>query len=489
VAGQLIGVRFNHIGGSVQTRYFHRDNLGSVVAITDESHTVVQRIAYDVWGKVRLPSGAPDNGNTLNPLTTRGFTGQERLGDVGLVHMNGRVYDPITAKFTSADPFVQDPTNPQSWNRYAYVQNNPLAFTDPSGYFLGGFFHSIGNFFAHVFRAIGAVFREVPILGTIVEIAAAIACGPYGPICAGLAAAFVTGVSSGKIGLALKAGLIAAAVAYANVEIGGLTTPTPGGEGIEAEPTIFGSTSTAFGGINSIANIGLHAALGCAQNLASDGKGCGPGALAGGLSAASGPVFEDLGIKDEGALIGHAVVGGLASVAGGGKFANGALTGAFDYLFNYLQHKPGFDIVNLSPEQTNKLLDVAQDWAEADVPYVYGGKTLSGADCSGSVCAIFSGAGIGIGNNGYVSSGALPGYAATAGTPLVQVTDGLPEIGDIVLWPGHVAIYEGLINGVPYVYSATHTGGEPFGNFPLSYYKSNGPPTFYRYQQYQPSGQ
>mgnify|MGYP001305478865 CR=1 FL=1 len=48
--------------------------------------------------------------------------------------MNGRVYDPELGRFMSADPFVQAPHNTQSYNRYSYVFNNPLSFTDPNGY-------------------------------------------------------------------------------------------------------------------------------------------------------------------------------------------------------------------------------------------------------------------------------------------------------------------------------------------------------------------
>ena len=51
------------------------------------------------------------------------------VDSVGLVHMNGRVYDPELGRFLSADPHVQDATNLQSWNRYAYVLNNPLSHT------------------------------------------------------------------------------------------------------------------------------------------------------------------------------------------------------------------------------------------------------------------------------------------------------------------------------------------------------------------------
>ena len=66
--------------------------------------------------------------------TTDGFTGHEMLDDFGLIHMNGRVYDPAIGRFLSADPFVQAPENSQSFNRYSYVMNNPLSLVDPSGY-------------------------------------------------------------------------------------------------------------------------------------------------------------------------------------------------------------------------------------------------------------------------------------------------------------------------------------------------------------------
>jgi len=56
------------------------------------------------------------------------------LDNLNLTHMNGRVYDQITGRFLSADPFVQDPFNGQSLNRYSYVFNNPLRFIDPSGF-------------------------------------------------------------------------------------------------------------------------------------------------------------------------------------------------------------------------------------------------------------------------------------------------------------------------------------------------------------------
>jgi RHS repeat-associated protein len=104
---------------TVATRYFHTDNLGSISVMTNDTGAVVERDGYDAWGKRRFASGADDTNNTLtSPRPPRGFTGQEELSDVGLVHLNGRVYDPLLARMTSADPMVPDPLNGQAWNRY-----------------------------------------------------------------------------------------------------------------------------------------------------------------------------------------------------------------------------------------------------------------------------------------------------------------------------------------------------------------------------------
>src|SRR5690606_31089850 len=64
----------------------------------------------------------------------RGYTGHEHMDEVGLIHMNGRVYDGKLARFVQADPIIQDPLRVQSLNRYSYVWNNPLNATDPSGF-------------------------------------------------------------------------------------------------------------------------------------------------------------------------------------------------------------------------------------------------------------------------------------------------------------------------------------------------------------------
>ncbi|WP_221408069.1 RHS repeat domain-containing protein [Bergeyella zoohelcum] len=53
--------------------------------------------------------------------------------EVGLIHMNGRLYDPLLRRFLNADEHIQDPYNTQNYNKYGYVYNNPLMYNDPDG--------------------------------------------------------------------------------------------------------------------------------------------------------------------------------------------------------------------------------------------------------------------------------------------------------------------------------------------------------------------
>lgn len=143
-------------------RYFHKDHLGSISVITNEAGAVTERLSYDAWGKRRHPTGADDPSETITSSTDRGFTGHEHLEYVGLIHMNGRIYDPVLARFLTADPFIQDPTDTQSLNRYTYVLNNPLAYTDPHGFF-----------FKKLFKAIKSVWKST-IGRAIIAIAATV---------------------------------------------------------------------------------------------------------------------------------------------------------------------------------------------------------------------------------------------------------------------------------------------------------------------------
>ncbi len=95
-------------------------------------------MSFDAFGKRRnlltLADLVKADYDTLNALTTQGFTGHEMVDDAGVIHMGGRIYDPKLARFMSADPIVSDLTNVQRLNRYSYVLNSPLSYTDPTGF-------------------------------------------------------------------------------------------------------------------------------------------------------------------------------------------------------------------------------------------------------------------------------------------------------------------------------------------------------------------
>jgi RHS repeat-associated protein len=139
---------------SQQMNYLHRGRLGSVEAITNNNGTPVQRFQYDPFGNQTLLRGSQPGVGTI---TTEGYTGHEEIPQMSLIHMNGRMYDPVTGRFISADPFVQAPAFSQSLNRYSYVVNRPTTYSDPSGYFwgLGHAISSIGNAISGAVSSIG----------------------------------------------------------------------------------------------------------------------------------------------------------------------------------------------------------------------------------------------------------------------------------------------------------------------------------------------
>lgn len=117
------------------TSYLHPDHLGSPTLITNQDGKTEARRSYDAFGKARSWhdwTSAPEGSSEA--LQASGFTGHEDEEELGLVHMQGRMYDPNISRFLTPDPIIQAPTFSQSWNRYAYVFNNPLNFTDPTGY-------------------------------------------------------------------------------------------------------------------------------------------------------------------------------------------------------------------------------------------------------------------------------------------------------------------------------------------------------------------
>ncbi|MCO7191307.1 MULTISPECIES: RHS repeat-associated core domain-containing protein [unclassified Pseudoalteromonas] len=283
-------VQTYHPNGQASMQWLFTDHQGSVVAITDNAGKFLKRFSYDVFGKqseiVRPPSSDASYTHwstasmgifTRVPNNSRSYTGHEPItlgGDNRIIHMNGRIYDADTGRFMQADPVVQAPSNLQNYNAYSYVLNNPLSYTDPSGYL-----------FKKLFKAIA----DVPLLNIAVQVVLAVYCQACLVAYNALSTYAVTG--------SLKASAIAAV------------------------------SSAAMPGGGSVGNVLASAAIGgVAAKL--QGGNFSRGFFAAGLGAATGGIGKGIS-NPVGQVVIGAIVGGTVSKLTGGKFANGAYSAAF----------------------------------------------------------------------------------------------------------------------------------------------------------------
>jgi RHS repeat-associated protein len=127
--------------------YIHTDYLGSWLGVTNQQGSLTNHYSYDPWGRPRDPAtwklmpvsitNALADLSAMQPRFDRGYTGHEHMAGFGLINMNGRLYDPYLQRFLSPDDELQDPSNTQNYNRYTYCLNNPLRYTDPTGFDYG----------------------------------------------------------------------------------------------------------------------------------------------------------------------------------------------------------------------------------------------------------------------------------------------------------------------------------------------------------------
>ncbi|MEM9775891.1 MAG: RHS repeat-associated core domain-containing protein, partial [Chloroflexota bacterium] len=330
--------------------YLHADHLGSIEFLTDTDGEIVEHLSYDAWGK-RRNSDWSASANDLASEYRYGFTGHEMLDEIGLIHMNGRVYDPEIGRFLSADPFVQAPHYSQNYNRYTYVLNNPLSIIDPSGYFFSKIFDAIGD-------AIGGVvdFIEDNAVAIIAVAAGVLTAGAalwaLGPALAlgGAATSFAS--AGGVFGALFGGGLTfaGAVAAGAGFGFGSAFAGTIAAGGSLGDALSAGLVSGVMGGISG----GAFHAVGSAYKTYSLTKVVAHGAVGGTMEVVRGGKFEHGffstaftsmlnpaidGIKgfsgDSFARIAiSAAIGGTAAEIGGGKFANGAISAGFMRAFN-----------------------------------------------------------------------------------------------------------------------------------------------------------
>jgi len=266
------------------TYYYHQDHQESTRVVTNSSGAKVEEIHYYPYGEAISDTGTVS--------VKHKFTSQEFDKETGLYNYGARLYDPVLARFTTPDPLVPDPTNPQALNRFTYVLNNPLKYLDPSGHgWFSNFFRKIGNFFKGIFSAIT---KPKTLFAIAAVVAASFIIGPA-----------VSGFVS-HIGLAGAVGPPT------------LTMATIGG-------AVGGAVAGAVGGAAAAAIMGGDI-----------GKGFAMGAFSGATFGAVGGYYG--GAWTAGRVVASTVVGGVTSKVSGGKFKDGAfmaaLTSGARYLYN-----------------------------------------------------------------------------------------------------------------------------------------------------------
>lgn len=240
-------------GQSGQYLYLHRDYLGSIVAVTNQSADIVEKRLFDAWGNiVRVQDG---QGNNLSALSVidRGYTGHEHLQSIGIIHMNGRLYDAKLRRFLQPDNFVQEPYNTQNYNRYAYVLNNPLKFIDTNG-------ENFGEWWSKNWKSVVVITAAV-VVTVVVTVATAGTATPFMVgVYAGAAGGFTgsalgTALNGGSVGEVMVSGLIGAGTGAifggAGAYVAGFAPP-----GIINGALYGGSTSMALGGLSTLASGG-----------------------------------------------------------------------------------------------------------------------------------------------------------------------------------------------------------------------------------------
>jgi len=122
VLGALLA---NTAHAEITTTYYHTDSLGSVVAASDDTGSLLWRKSYSPYGE-KVADGEGD----VNAIS---FTGKQHDDVTGLTYFGARYYDPEVGRFMGMDPVGFRKRNPISFNRYAYANDNPYMFVDPDG--------------------------------------------------------------------------------------------------------------------------------------------------------------------------------------------------------------------------------------------------------------------------------------------------------------------------------------------------------------------
>ena len=218
----------------------------------------------------------------------RGYTSHEHFWEVEIIHMNGRLYDPILRRFLNTDENIQAPHNTQNYNKYDYMFNNPLMYNDPSGEFIWWLPAAIAVF-SH---AIQSYYMNQPM--------------SFEGLMEAMAVSYISAGMSYGIGEVFKAG---------------------------------GEVAKALGEYAVLVKRLVHGISGGIQSVVQGGS-FGSGAI----SAILGDIGGEASLKYLGENLGASmltgfVMGGIGSELAGGNFWVGAVTGTGVSIFNHYAHK------------------------------------------------------------------------------------------------------------------------------------------------------
>ena len=122
VALRTVTVNGSGVEQSNVLNWLLSDHLGSLSISASAGLTSTAEVRYKAWGEDRFTSGSM-------PTSLR-YTGQRsEMGSLGLYFYRSRFYDPALGRFNQADTIIPNPNSPQSFDRYAYVSNNPVHWT------------------------------------------------------------------------------------------------------------------------------------------------------------------------------------------------------------------------------------------------------------------------------------------------------------------------------------------------------------------------
>ena len=247
--------------------------------MTDRNGELVQQYGYTAFGQQRFKH----NINAFN-VTSR-YTGQQVDDDTGLYFYKSRYYDPQLARFTQADTIVPSANTSQALNRYTYVENNPLKFTDPSGH---------GSFWKKIRKWIGVIVSvALIIINPAFFLASNALFGLSGLFWAGVIGSAVSTVVNGGnwknfaigVGIGFATGGVIDALGGAVAGIGNLASQVAsqvaGGTADWGAKLLYGAIAGAIAGAISSVVYGVNVGKGMTQGLYSGLVGSGIGIAVG----------------------------------------------------------------------------------------------------------------------------------------------------------------------------------------------------------------